>query len=84
MDAGLRLKKAGDLAGGDVAASDDHDQSALQLHENGKEAHGFLSALAFHAVGHGTQRNIALDSTDEGTGQQGAQFFVGVATEKLA
>jgi hypothetical protein len=43
-----------------------------------------FSASTFHAVRHGAKRNIALDGTDEGAGQQCAQLLVGMAAKKLA
>src|ERR1700692_5152584 len=36
----------------------------------GKRLIVFLSALTFHAVRYGAQRDIALDSADEGAGQE--------------
>src|ERR1700726_3910659 len=82
--ASVSLEEARDFAGCDVAASDDHDRSTLQLHEYGKEAHDLFRPLPFHAVRHRAQRHIALDGADEGAGQQRAQFVVSMATKKLA
>src|ERR1700730_5947579 len=50
----------------------------------GKRLMIFVLPLPFHAVGHGTERDIALDSSDEGAGQQRGQCLVGMAAEKLA
>ena len=80
----LRLQQTRNFARRDAAAAHHDDPAALQLREDGKEAHDFSGVLALHAMWHGPERKIAIDGADEFARKQGSQLVITVAIEKLA